>query len=81
MRYRGRRSEPQNLAAAPEPEQQELVAVVQQELPARPSDACTRQGLRRVKLHAKPSPLLALRRSAIIIFWKALCTLDSRSLE
>ncbi len=44
----GTQVEPQNLAAAPEPEQQELVAVVQQESPARPSDACTRQGLRRV---------------------------------
>jgi hypothetical protein len=40
--------EPQNLAAAPEPEQQESVAVVQQESPSRPSDACARQGLRRV---------------------------------
>jgi hypothetical protein len=43
-----RRVEPHNLAAAPLPEQQELVTVVLQEPPARPSDVCARRGLRRV---------------------------------
>ena len=40
--------EPHNLAAAPEPEQQESFTEVAQELPTRPSDVCARQGLRRV---------------------------------
>ena len=40
--------EPHNLAAAPEPEQQESLAEVAQESPTRPSDVCARQGLRRV---------------------------------
>jgi hypothetical protein len=40
--------EPHNLAAAPQPEQQESVTVVPQEPPARPSDVCARHGLRRV---------------------------------
>jgi len=41
-------AEPQNIAAAPEPERQESLTEVSQESPARPSDVCTRQGLRRV---------------------------------
>jgi hypothetical protein len=40
--------EPHNLAAAPQPEQQESVTVMQQEPPASPSDVCARHGLRRV---------------------------------
>ena len=40
--------EPHNLAAAPEPEQQESLTEVAQESPTRPSDVCARQGLRRV---------------------------------
>jgi hypothetical protein len=37
-----------DLAAAPQPEQQESVTVALQQSPARPSDVCARHGLRRV---------------------------------
>jgi hypothetical protein len=37
-----------DLVAAPQPEQQESVAVVPQEPPARASDVCARHGLRRI---------------------------------
>jgi hypothetical protein len=41
-------AEPHNLAAAPEPEQQESTTEMPQESRTRPSDACARQGLRRI---------------------------------
>jgi hypothetical protein len=41
-------AEPHNLAAAPEPGQQESATEVPQESRTRPSDACARQGLRRI---------------------------------
>ena len=66
-------ADPQNLAAAAEPEQQASVTVVPQELPTRPSDVCARQGLNRVPIRKTITVTGAAQDGDNLFFWKAVC--------
>ena len=66
-------ADPQNLAAAAEPEQQASVTVVPQELPTRPSDVCARQGLNRFTIRKTITVTGAAQDGDNLFFWKAVC--------